>query len=85
MLKKSFVEQKYNDLMRLNIQSNAALDIINNTINRLESINTEIDSTISEINDAQDSLNNTVQELSKTKRSNSTIASKFKQLIEVEE
>lgn len=33
MLKKSFVEQKYNDLMRLNIQSNAALDIINNTIN----------------------------------------------------
>lgn len=85
MLKKSFVEQKYNDLMRLNIQSNAALDIINNTINRLESINTEIDSTISEINDAQDSLNNTVQELSKTKRGNSTIASKFKQLLEVEE
>ncbi|MEI3172569.1 MAG: hypothetical protein V8S76_00445 [Lachnospiraceae bacterium] len=85
MLKKSFVEQKYNDLMRLNIQSNAALDIINNTINRLESINTEIDSTISEINDAQDSLNNTVQELSKTKRNNSTIASKFKQLLEVEE
>lgn len=71
--------------MRLNIQSNAALDIINNTINRLESINTEIDSTISEINDAQDSLNNTVQELSKTKRNNSTIASKFKQLLEVEE
>lgn len=85
MLKKSFVEQKYNDLMRLNIQSNTALDIINNTINRLESINTEIDSTISEINDAQDSLNNTVQELSKTKRNNSTIASKFKQLLEVEE
>lgn len=85
MLKKSFVEQKYNDLMRLNIQSNAALDIINNTINRLESINTEIDSTISEINDAQDSLNNTVQELSKTKCNNSTIASKFKQLLEVEE
>ena len=85
MLKKSFVEQKYNDLMRLNIQSDAALDIINNTINRLESINTEIDSTISEINDAQDSLNNTVQELSKTKRNNSTIASKFKQLLEVEE
>lgn len=85
MLKKSFVEQKYNDLMRLNIQSNAELDIINNTINRLESINTEIDSTISEINDAQDSLNNTVQELSKTKRNNSTIASKFKQLLEVEE
>lgn len=85
MLKKSFVEQKYNDLMRLNIQSNAALDIINNTINRLESINIEIDSTISEINDAQDSLNNTVQELSKTKRNNSTIASKFKQLLEVEE
>ena len=85
MLKKSFVEQKYNDLMRLNKQSNAALDIINNTINRLESINTEIDSTISEINDAQDSLNNTVQELSKTKRNNSTIASKFKQLLEVEE
>ena len=53
--------------------------------NRLESINTEIDSTISEINDAQDSLNNTVQELSKTKRNNSTIASKFKQLLEVEE
>lgn len=85
MLKKSFVEQKYNDLMRLNVQSSAALDIINNTINRLESINTEIDSTISEINDAQDSLNNTVQELSKTKRNNSTIASKFKQLLEVEE
>ena len=85
MLKKSCVDQKYNDLMRLNIQSNAALDIINNTINRMESINTEIDSTISEINDAQDSLNNTVQELSKTKRNNSTIASKFKQLLEVEE
>lgn len=85
MLKKSFVEQKYNDLMRLNVQSSAAFDIINNTINRLESINTEIDSTISEINDAQDSLNNTVQELSKTKRNNSTIASKFKQLLEVEE
>ena len=61
------------------------MDIINNTINRLESINTEIDSTISEINDAQDSLNKTVQELSKTKRNNSTIASKFKQLLEVEE
>lgn len=85
MLKKSFVEQKYNDLMRLNVQSSAAQVIINNTINRLESINTEIDSTISEINDAQDSLNNTVQELSKTKRNNSTIASKFKQLLEVEE
>mgnify|MGYP004454705679 FL=1 len=85
MLKKSFVEKKYDDLIRLNGQSNAALDIINNTINRLESINTEIDSTISEINDAQDSLNNTVQELSKTKRNNSTIASKFKQLLEVEE
>lgn len=85
MLKKSFVEKKYDDLIRLNVQSNAALDIINNTINRLESINTEIDSTISEINDAQDSLNNTVQELSKTKRNNSTIASKFKQLLEVEE
>ena len=85
MLKKSFVEKKYDDLIRLNGQSNTALDIINNTINRLESINTEIDSTISEINDAQDSLNNTVQELSKTKRNNSTIASKFKQLLEVEE
>ena len=85
MLKKSFVEKKYDDLIRLNVQSSAALDIINNTINRLESINTEIDSTISEINDAQDSLNNTVQELSKTKRNNSTIASKFKQLLEVEE
>ena len=85
MIRKSFVEKKYDDLVRLNAQSGAALDIVNNTINRLESINAEIDSTLSEINEAQDSLNHTVQELSKTKSNNSTIASKFKQLLAIEE
>lgn len=83
--KKSYADQKYADLLRLNAKVDGAIDLAMSTINRLEAINAEIQTSLVDIDMTQKSLQNTQEEMVKTQKHNSAIVSKFKELLAIEE
>ena len=83
--KKSYADQKYEDLLRLNAKVDGAIDLAMSTINRLEAINAEIQTSLVDIDMTQKSLQNTQEEMVKTQKHNSAIVSKFKELLAIEE
>ena len=83
--KKSYADQKYEDLLRLNAKVDGAIDLAMSTINRLEAINAEIQTSLVDIDMTQKSLQNTQEEMVKTQNHNSVIVSKFKELLAIEE
>lgn len=83
--KKSYTDQKYEDLLRLNAKVDGAIDLAMSTINRLEAINAEIQTSLVDIDMTQKSLQNTQEEMVKTQNHNSVIVSKFKELLAIEE
>lgn len=83
--KKSYADQKYEELLRANAKVDVAIDLAMNTINRLEAINAEIQTSLVDIDMTQKSLQNTQEEMVKTQKHNSAIVSKFKELLAIEE
>ena len=79
---KDFIAQKKAELVSLREMSAGAMDLITNTINRLSSINDEIDTTIVSIESAKVELEMTEKDLVETRTRNEKIANRFKQLIE---
>lgn len=82
MKKTNIIEEKQKVLQSLQSESANAIDMVTTTINRLSSVNEQIDVTISEIEDAKSKLQCTEDDLSKTKEHNAKIINKFKALIE---
>lgn len=82
MKKTNIIEEKQKVLQSLQAQSANAIDMVTTTINRLSSVNEQIDVTINEIEDAKSKLQCTEDDLSKTKEHNAKIINKFKALIE---
>lgn len=82
MKKMNIIEEKKEILQSLQSESTNAIDMVTTTINRLSSINEQIDVTITEIEEAKSELQNTEDDLSKTKEHNAKIINKFKALIE---
>jgi uncharacterized coiled-coil DUF342 family protein len=80
-MRKTFIEKKYEQLQALNSESTEALDIVTNTINKLDSINTRIANVVSEIEDAEQQLTDTKNGLNKTREHNAQIMEKFRNLI----
>ena len=77
------IQEKQLILANLQTKSNQALDIVTSTINNLNTVNEEIDTTISDIMDLKNQLQNVQDDLSTTRERNSKIVEKFKSLIEV--
>lgn len=65
----------------LNDLSAQALDVVTNTINTLEFVNTEIDSTVGDIDATVNELTDTKSGLTATKTHNEAIIAKFRNLI----
>ena len=82
MKKTNIIEEKQKVLQSLQSESANAIDMVTTTINRLSSVNEQIDVTISEIEDVKSKLQHTEDDLSKTKEHNAKIINKFKALIE---
>lgn len=82
MKKINIIEEKQKVLQSLQSESADAIDMVTATINRLSSVNEQIDVTINEIEDAKSKLQCTEDDLSKTKEHNAKIINKFKALIE---
>ena len=82
MKKMNIIEEKKEVLQSLQSESTNAIDMVTTTINRLSSINEQIDVTIGEIEEAKSQLQNTEDDLNKTKSHNAKIIDKFKTLIE---
>lgn len=82
MKKMNIIEEKKEILQSLQSESTNAIDMVTTTINRLSSINEQIDVTITEIEEAKSQLQNTKDDLNKTKSHNAKIIDKFKALIE---
>lgn len=82
MKKTNIIEEKQKALQSLQSESANAIDMVTTTINRLSSVNEQIDVTISEIEDAKSKLQHTEDDLSKTKEHNAKIINKFKALVE---
>lgn len=80
--KTDIITQKKNKLVSLRDESANAMNLITNTIDKLSSINDEIDVTITDIEIAKAELEFTRQDLVETRTRNEKIANKFKQLIE---
>jgi hypothetical protein len=79
---KDFIVQKKAELASLREVSAGAIDLITNTIDRLSSINDEIDTTIVSIEAAKAELDLTEKDLMATRDKNEKIANRFKQLVE---
>lgn len=79
---KNVIEQKQQELIKLQRESNRALDIVNSTINQLATVNEKIDVVISEITEQEAKLQATKGELGQTKLHNTKIIDKFRNLIE---
>ena len=77
------IEQKQKALQELKDKSGEALDVVNATINKLISVNEQIDATVDEILDAKAKLQNTEDELTQTREHNAKIIMKFRALVEV--
>lgn len=75
------IAKKQEELVKLQAESNNALNLVTSTINQLTTTNEKIDVTISEIMEAKAKLQNTEDELTKTKQSNTRVIEKFKALI----
>lgn len=75
------IAKKQEELVKLQAESNNALNLVTSTINQLTTTNEKIDVTISEIMEAKAKLQNTEDELTKTKQSNTKVIEKFKALI----
>ena len=75
------IAKKQEELVKLQAESNNALNLVTSTINQLTTTNEKIDVTISEIAEAKAKLQNTEDELTKTKQSNTKVIEKFKALI----
>ena len=82
MKKTNIIEEKQKVLQSLQSESADAIDMVTTTINRLSSVNEQIDVTIGEIEEAKSRLQCTEDDLSKTKEHNAKIINKFKALIE---
>lgn len=80
-MRKTFIEKKYAQLEALNSESTEALDIVTNTINKLDNINTRILDVVSEIEEAEQQLADTKNGLNKTHEHNAQIMEKFRNLI----
>lgn len=81
MKKTNIIEEKQKVLQSLQLQSANAIDMVTMTINRLSSVNEQIDVAVDEIEDAKSKLQHTEDDLSKTKEHNAKIIDKFKALI----
>ena len=79
---KNIITQKQKVLRSLQTRSANAIDMVTTTINKLSSVNEQIDITIGEIEDAKAKLQNTENDLNTTKEHNVKIINKFKALIE---
>lgn len=79
---KNIITQKQKVLRSLQTRSANAIDMVTTTINKLSSVNEQIDITIGEIEDAKAKLQNTENDLNTTKEHNAKIINKFKALIE---
>ena len=82
MKKINIIEEKKEVLQTLQSESTNAIDMVTTTINRLSSVNEQIDVTIGEIEEAKSRLQCTEDDLNKTKEHNAKIINKFKALIE---
>lgn len=82
MKKTNIIEEKQKVLQSLQSESANAIDMVTTTINRLSSVNEQIDVTVGEIEEAKSRLQCTEDDLSKTKEHNAKIINKFKALIE---
>ena len=73
--------QKQQKLDTYSLQRNNAIGMIVSTIEELDSANTEIATTIAEIEDYQAKLKGVVDELAETRLRNENIISNFKALV----
>lgn len=81
MKDKNFIANKEKELMKLNMASNKALDVVTTTIDLLAKTNENIDKNISEITEAKARLQATEDGLNKTKDHNVRIIERFRALI----
>ena len=81
-MKNNIVVTKAKKSLELKNQSSNAIDVVTSVIDRLSSINAEIDAQVAEIEETQAKLRLTETSLTDTKFHNIKIISKFKELIE---
>lgn len=81
MKRKDIIAEKTTRLNILKARSASALNLVTNTINNLSSVNEEIDTVLTEINEAKTKLTNTENDLLETKKHNNKIVAKFQSLI----
>lgn len=78
------LKQKQSELNACILQADHAVSAITNAMNNLESINSDIDQKIQEIDDYQNQLASTREGLDKARIRNQKIAKNFRQLLEVD-
>lgn len=75
------LEQKEAKLVSLNQQSDDAVQLVRSTLNDLDAIDTEIDQTISEIDEMQARMSNARSGLKARRTKNQRIKQNFKSLL----
>ena len=74
--------EKQNEVARLALQANEAVDLVTRTINDLEGINQQIDGALSEIDAYAQELAATRAAMSKQRSNNTAIISNFAKLLD---
>lgn len=83
-MKKDILAQKEAKLATLNARSETAIQLVQTTITGLETVNSEIEATMAEINDHQKRLAETYEGLDATRNKNQRIMQNFKNLLCIE-
>lgn len=78
------IEEKKKELVKLQEESNDALDLVTRTINNLSTVNEKIDVVVSELQEAASKIQDTETQLAAQKSKNFRIITKFKNLIDAE-
>jgi predicted nucleic acid-binding Zn-ribbon protein len=78
------LKQKQSELNGYVVQADDAVSAITDAMNNLETINSDIDQKIQEIDDYQNQLASTREGLDKARIRNQKIAKNFRQLLEVD-
>lgn len=76
------LQEKRDELERLTKQTGEAVDLVNSTIHKLEGINQQFDSAMSEIDEHIQSLTTTRTAMSKQRSNNAAIIVNFSKLLE---
>lgn len=77
----NILKNKEAKLVKLNTKSVKALDMVTKTIDNLVGVNTEIERSITEIEDYQRRMNDTVVGMTTTRENNNAIIINFRKLI----